>query len=89
MVASGLGNTGSSTQYFIPKRYSEALGQIATGAQKRVFLPYETSGVMAALGGIRELLIADATPEGNASLNWSFSLAGGRHSLAAAYEKNG
>jgi regulator of protease activity HflC (stomatin/prohibitin superfamily) len=57
MVAGALGNTGSPAQYLIAKSYLEALGQIATDAQKLVFLPYETSGVMAALGGIRELLM--------------------------------
>jgi hypothetical protein len=30
---------------------------IATNAQKLVFLPYEAAGVMASLGGIRELLV--------------------------------
>ena len=34
----------------------DALGSIATGADKLVFMPYEASGVMASLGGIRELL---------------------------------
>jgi hypothetical protein len=40
----------------IAKSYLEAVGRIATNAQKLVFLPYEASGVMASLGGIRELL---------------------------------
>ena len=30
----------------------------AEGAQKLVFLPYETSGIMASLGGIKEMLEA-------------------------------
>jgi hypothetical protein len=41
----------------IAKSYLDSLGQIATNAQKLVFLPYEASGIMASLGGIRELLI--------------------------------
>jgi hypothetical protein len=44
----------------IAQRYLESLSAIATDAQKLVFLPYEASGVMASLGGIRELL--QATP---------------------------
>ena len=31
-------------------------GAVAAGAQKIVFLPYEASGIMSSLGGIRELL---------------------------------
>jgi hypothetical protein len=56
MVAQALGPTGGPAQYLIAKSYLEALGQIATNAQKLVFLPYEASGIMASLGGIRELL---------------------------------
>ena len=56
MVAQALGTTGSPAQYLIARSYLEALSQIATGAQKLVFMPYEASGVMASLGGLRELL---------------------------------
>src|SRR4051812_14219761 len=61
MIARSLGATGSPAQYLIAKSYLEALGQIANNAQKLVFLPYEASGVMASLGGIREMLVG-ATP---------------------------
>ena len=56
MVAQALGRPGSPAQYLIAQRYLESLGQIATDAQKLVFLPYEASGIMASLGGIKELL---------------------------------
>jgi len=56
VVAQALGAAGSPAQYLIAKSYLEALGQIAGNAQKLVFLPFEASGVMASLGGIRELL---------------------------------
>ena len=56
MITKSLGGTGNPAQYLIAKSYLESLGQIATNAQKLVFLPYEASGVMASLGGIRELL---------------------------------
>ena len=56
MVAQAIGTAGNPAQYLIAQRYLESLTQIATNAQKLVFLPYEASGVMASLGGIRELL---------------------------------
>ena len=56
MITQALGAAGSPAQYLIAKSYLEALGQIATNAQKLVFLPYEASGVLASLGGIREML---------------------------------
>jgi regulator of protease activity HflC (stomatin/prohibitin superfamily) len=56
VVAQALGGAGSPAQYLIAKSYLEALGQVATNAQKLVFLPYEASGIMASLGGMRELL---------------------------------
>ena len=56
MVAQALGAAGSPAQYLIAKSYLESLGQIANNAQKLVFLPYEASGVLASLGGIREML---------------------------------
>jgi regulator of protease activity HflC (stomatin/prohibitin superfamily) len=43
-------------QYLIAQRYLESLNTIASGAQKLVFLPFEATGIMASLGGIRELL---------------------------------
>ena len=57
MIARALGAAGSPAQYLIAKSYLESLSAIATNAQKLVFLPYEAAGVMASLGGIRELLI--------------------------------
>src|SRR3954471_17697540 len=58
MVAQAIGTAGNPAQYLIAQRYLESLSQIAVGAQKLVFLPYETSGIMASLGGIKELLQA-------------------------------
>ena len=37
-------------------KYLESLRDIANGAQKVVFLPYEASSVMGSLGGIKEML---------------------------------
>jgi len=58
MIARALGGGGSPAQYLIAKSYLESLGQIATNAQKLVFLPYEASGILSSLGGIKELLQA-------------------------------
>jgi len=58
MVAQALGAKESPAQYLIAQKYLESLGSIAANAQKLVFLPYEASGVMASLGGIKELLQA-------------------------------
>ncbi len=55
-VAQAIGGYGSPTQYLIAQRYLESLTQIASNTNKTVFLPYEASGVMSALGGIKELL---------------------------------
>jgi regulator of protease activity HflC (stomatin/prohibitin superfamily) len=56
MVAQAIGTAGNPAQYLIAQRYLESLSAVATGANKLVFMPYEASGVIASLGGIRELL---------------------------------
>jgi regulator of protease activity HflC (stomatin/prohibitin superfamily) len=56
MITKSLGTTGSPAQYLIAKSYLESLGQIASDADKLVFLPYEAAGVMSSLGGLKELL---------------------------------
>ena len=56
VVAQAIGAAGNPAQYLIAQRYLESLTTIASGAQKLVFLPFEATGVMASLGGIRELL---------------------------------
>jgi len=56
VITQALGVGGSPAQYLIAQKYLEALGSIASGADKLVFLPYEASGVSASLGGIKEML---------------------------------
>jgi regulator of protease activity HflC (stomatin/prohibitin superfamily) len=58
MIAQSIGAAGNPAQYLIAQRYLESLTSIATNASKLVFLPYEASGIMASLGGIKELLNA-------------------------------
>jgi len=55
VVAKAIGATGSPAQYLIAQRYLESLAQIAAGAQKIVFLPFEAAGVMGSIGGMKEL----------------------------------
>ena len=59
MVAQAIGTAGNPAQYLIAQRYLESLSADRHDAQKLVFLPYEASGIMASLGGIRELLKAE------------------------------
>ena len=62
LVAQALGANGSPAQYLIAQKYLEALAAIAADADKLVFMPYEASGVIASLGGIKELLANRARP---------------------------
>jgi regulator of protease activity HflC (stomatin/prohibitin superfamily) len=62
MVAQAIGTAGNPAQYLIAQRYLESLTSIAGNASKLVFLPYETSGIMASLGGIKELLNTQMPP---------------------------
>jgi regulator of protease activity HflC (stomatin/prohibitin superfamily) len=55
MVTQAIGSAGNPAQYLIAQRYLESLTQIASNAQKLVFLPYEAAGVMASVGSMREL----------------------------------
>ena len=61
-VAQALGTAGNPAQYLIAKSYLDSLGAIATNADKLVFMPYEATGVLSSLGGIRELLNVSAPP---------------------------
>ena len=64
-VAKGLGAEGDSARYLIAKAYLESLTAIAANAQKTVFLPYEASAAMGAIGGIKELLNIPAAGGGS------------------------
>jgi regulator of protease activity HflC (stomatin/prohibitin superfamily) len=57
MVTQALGESGANpASYLIAERYIEAVRHMADGrAEKVVFMPYEASGLMASLGGIKEL----------------------------------
>ena len=63
VVARAIGAGTSPAQYLIAQRYIESLNNIASDADKLVFMPYEASGVLASIGGIRELLNQTAPPK--------------------------
>jgi regulator of protease activity HflC (stomatin/prohibitin superfamily) len=51
------GYAGDPVQYLIAQKYLETLHQMTSGNDtKTVFLPYEATGVLSSLGGIKELL---------------------------------
>jgi regulator of protease activity HflC (stomatin/prohibitin superfamily) len=56
VVTKALGAESNPAQYLIAQKYLEALSAIANDADKVVFLPYEAAGVMASLGGLKELV---------------------------------
>ncbi len=53
---------GQAAMYLLGQKYLDALPTLAQGKGSTVFLPMEASGVMGALGGLRELL--KGTPRG-------------------------
>jgi regulator of protease activity HflC (stomatin/prohibitin superfamily) len=60
LIAQALGAAASPAQYLIAQKYLESLTSIANNADKVVFLPYEASGVLASLGGLKEMFGAAA-----------------------------
>ena len=56
-IRNTIGEKENAAGYLIAFKYIDALKQIATGDQtKVVFLPYESSSVLGALGSMKELL---------------------------------
>lgn len=56
-ITSAVASTGSNpTQYLIAMRYLDTLEKIGrNGSDKTLFLPYEATGILSALGGIKEV----------------------------------
>ncbi len=55
LVRKGLGEASPSS-YLIALKYLESLVKISDGQATKIFLPFEASGILASLGGIREIL---------------------------------
>jgi regulator of protease activity HflC (stomatin/prohibitin superfamily) len=58
---------GQAAMYMLGLKYLEALPQLTQGKGSTIFLPAEASGVMGALGGLRELLNATAPKSDDAA----------------------
>lgn len=58
LIAEAVAGSGANpTQYLIAMRYLETLKEMTSGEDnKTVYLPYEATGVLSSLGGIKELL---------------------------------
>ncbi len=56
VVADSIGTAGNPAQYLIAQRYLEAFSQLGANAERIVYLPWEASGILASLGGMRDLL---------------------------------
>src|SRR5438552_89 len=62
ITASIKGTGGDPARYLIAIRYIEALKEMVSGQNNKVvYLPYEATGVLASLGGIREMLAGPTT----------------------------
>jgi hypothetical protein len=58
---------GQAAMYLLGIKYLEALPKITEGKGTTIFLPAEATGVMGALGGLRELLVKSAKDAGATS----------------------
>ena len=54
-VMSAVQSPEASVQYLIAMKYIESLEEIASSPQKTVFMPYEASGVLSALGSVKQM----------------------------------
>ena len=52
-------HTGDPSPDLIAIRYLDALGEIANGQATKLFLPFETSGIIGSLGVIKEIFNDD------------------------------
>jgi regulator of protease activity HflC (stomatin/prohibitin superfamily) len=59
---------GQAAMYLLGQKYLEALPAVTKGAGTTIFLPSEASGVMGALGGLRELLARTGNAAGSVSV---------------------
>jgi regulator of protease activity HflC (stomatin/prohibitin superfamily) len=58
-VVKGALGEGNAASYLIALKYLESLEKISGGQATKIFLPFEASGILGALGGIREILATD------------------------------
>jgi len=59
------GTGGDPARYLIAIRYIETLKEMVSGqGNKVVYMPYEATGVLSSLGGIREMLLGAPEKKG-------------------------
>ena len=57
LVSEAIGKTGDTINYLIANKYIETLDSMVKGDDnKTVYIPYEATGVLSSLGGIKDLL---------------------------------
>jgi len=54
-------NEANPAHYLIALKYLESLEKISAGQATKIFLPFEASGILSSLGGIREMLRSEET----------------------------
>jgi regulator of protease activity HflC (stomatin/prohibitin superfamily) len=54
-------NEANPENYLIALKYLESLEKISAGQATKIFLPFEASGILGSLGGIREMLRSEET----------------------------
>ncbi|MEE8200455.1 MAG: SPFH domain-containing protein [Candidatus Acidoferrales bacterium] len=54
----------SPANYLIALKYLESLEKIAAGQATKIFLPFEATGILSSVGGIREILRGESTTSG-------------------------
>lgn len=54
-------NEANPANYLIALKYLESLEKVSAGQATKIFLPFEASGILGSLGGIREMLRAEET----------------------------
>ena len=59
MIIDALAQNGQADKYLIAMKYLETLKQITSGQDNKViYLPYEATGVLSSIDGIKEMLTA-------------------------------
>jgi regulator of protease activity HflC (stomatin/prohibitin superfamily) len=61
-IAGAVGSSSNPVQYLIAKSYLESLQSIASNSNKTVFLPFEATGVLSSLAGIKEIFSSMEQP---------------------------
>ncbi len=68
---------GQVSMYLLGQKYLDALPSISQGKGSTIFLPAEATGMLGALGGLRELLKAQSGDSGGSERKGSNALPGG------------